>query len=157
MDKALGRRHIYTLSDKGCYYMVDKGKLEGTSQASQLHVNPPNLGSQMLRFQRGAAPFTCVIAVTNLAGLHTSSSRLLEEEFQITLELKIPVTWNIFGRFAEILSLFPVNLFHLLLQNHIYFSFACYFGEWRDKAKELFNLASVEQVLSLLMMLLPFF
>ena len=30
----------------------------GTSQASQLHVNPPNLGSQTLRLQRGAAPFT---------------------------------------------------------------------------------------------------
>ena len=27
----------------------------GTSQASQLHVNPPNLGSQMLRLQGGAA------------------------------------------------------------------------------------------------------
>ena len=31
---------------------------DGTSLTSQPHVNPPNLGSQTLRLQRGAAPFT---------------------------------------------------------------------------------------------------
>ena len=33
-------------------------ELGGTSLTSQPHVNPPNLGSQTLRLQRGAAPFT---------------------------------------------------------------------------------------------------
>ena len=45
----------------GCswgYFGLGPVTYDGTSQASQPHENPPNLGYQTLIVQRGAAPIT---------------------------------------------------------------------------------------------------